>query len=122
LSQEDVWGLVDEEVDVLGHEDVGIDSGLVTGSDLFEDLKAEVFGVGVGEVGETVETTEGDEVEGLGLLESFEAVGHEFRLVEGWGRPTHRMRQRRDEWGHGCSVLGECNPPIGHVSVNTSLL
>ena len=70
LVEGDVWGLVDEEVDVLGHEDVDVDAGLVAGTGLFEDSFDDRFGLR-GEVGEPVEATEGDEVEGLGLLESF---------------------------------------------------
>lgn len=37
-----------------------------------------------GEVGETVVTTEGDEVEGFGLLVSLEAVGH-LGILDVWG-------------------------------------
>lgn len=62
-------GLVDEEMDVFGHEDVGVDAGLMTGASLFEDGFERGFGFGLFEVGETVEAAEGDEVERFGLLE-----------------------------------------------------
>ena len=70
LVEQDVRGLVDEEVNVLGHEDVGVDTGVVTGPGLFEEEFGEVLGGWVGEVGETVVTAEGEEVEGLGLVEA----------------------------------------------------
>jgi len=37
LGEQDGRRLVDEQVDVLGHEDVGVDAGLMTGTGLFED-------------------------------------------------------------------------------------
>ncbi len=76
LVEQDARGLVDEEVDVLGHEDVGVDTGVVTGSGLFEEEFGEVLVGCVGKVGETVVTTEGEEVEGFGLVEASQAVGH----------------------------------------------
>ena len=51
LVEQDVWGLVDEEVDVLGREHVGVDIGVVTGPGLFEEEFGEVLGGWVGEVG-----------------------------------------------------------------------
>ena len=51
LIEQDGRGLVDEEVDVLGHEDVGVDMGVVTGSGLFEEEFGEVLGGWIGEVG-----------------------------------------------------------------------
>lgn len=50
---------------MFGHEDVGVDAGLVTGASRFEGG----FGLGLLEVGETMEAAEGDEVERFGLLE-----------------------------------------------------
>jgi hypothetical protein len=77
LSEQDVRGLVDEQMDVFGHEDVGIDTGLVAEPGPFEDGLDDVLGFRAGEVRETVETAKGDEVEGLGLLVSLQTVGHE---------------------------------------------
>ena len=42
LVEQDARGLVEEEVDVLGHEDVRVDVGVVTGSGLFEEEFGEV--------------------------------------------------------------------------------
>ena len=65
-----------EEMDVLGHKDVGGYSEALLFAGLFEDLLDYVFCfVGV-EQGLTLVTTEGDEVELIGLLEAFEAGGH----------------------------------------------
>lgn len=59
LAKQDVRRLVDENVDVLGHENVRVDTGIVTCPSLFEQRFGEVFGFKVGEVGETVVTAEG---------------------------------------------------------------
>jgi len=56
---------------VLGHEDVGGDTEALLSSDLFEDGAESVFRVFRGEEGLTAVTTEGDEVEVFGLLETF---------------------------------------------------
>jgi hypothetical protein len=93
LAEEDGGWFVDEEVDVLGHQDVGVDSGLVTCSCLFEDEFDCGFGVGVFEVRETVVATEGDEVEGLGLLVPLQTVGHGVIVLGFWGGgETHSSR------------------------------
>ena len=92
LVEQDVRGLVDEEVNVLGHEDVGVDTGVVTGPGLFEEEFGEVLGGWVGEVGETVVTAEGEEVEGLGLVVSFQAVGHGEIVTRKFGVATHSSR------------------------------
>lgn len=101
LGEQDSGWLVDDEMDVLGHEDVGVDAGLMTGTGLLEVGLDEGFGLRCGEVGETVVTTEGDEVEGLGLLVSLEAVGHLGILgYPGWwecGSVPHSSRFFRDE-------------------------
>jgi hypothetical protein len=68
---EDRRRLVHEQVDVLGHDDIGVDTGLMTGTGLLQLLLDEGFRVGIGEEWETVETAEGDEVESFGLLISF---------------------------------------------------
>ena len=66
----------EEEVDVLGHEDVAVEVDAVGLAGLFEDLLDGVSGFGPGEVREAVVAAEGDEVEVAGLLEAYEAVGH----------------------------------------------
>jgi hypothetical protein len=83
LIEWDGFGFVDEEVDVLGHEDVGIDAGLVAGSGLFEDLFDCAPGFRGREVRLPVEATEGDEVESMGLLVSLETPGHGVMVCRG---------------------------------------
>ncbi len=56
---------------MLGHEDVGGDAKALLPSDLFEDGVESVFRVFRREEGLTAVTTEGDEVEVFGLLETF---------------------------------------------------
>jgi hypothetical protein len=70
-----------EEVNVLGHEDVGVDGEVVGVAGLFDDSFEDVFGVGVFEKGETVVATEGDEVELAGGLAAFEAQWHGWILA-----------------------------------------
>jgi hypothetical protein len=57
-------------MDVLGHEDVGGDAKALLPSDLFKYGVESVFRVFRGEEGLTAVTTEGDEVEVFGLLET----------------------------------------------------
>ncbi len=59
-------GFAEEEMDVLGHEDIGVEGEVVGAAGLLDDLFEDVFWFGGGEVGETLVTTEGDEV-GVGL-------------------------------------------------------
>jgi hypothetical protein len=53
----------EEEVDVFGHQDVGVEEEVVGAAGSFDDLFEDFFGFGGVEVGKTVVTTEGDEVE-----------------------------------------------------------
>ena len=69
-------GFVGEEMDVLGHEDVGGDVETLLFAGFFEDLLESVFRSGGLEEGLSVVTTEGDEVKLVGLLEAFEARWH----------------------------------------------
>jgi len=62
---------VGQEMDVLGHEDVGGYTEALLPSDLFEDGVERVFCVFRSEKGLTAVTAEGNEVEVLGLLETF---------------------------------------------------
>jgi hypothetical protein len=69
-------GFVGEEMDVLGHEDVGRDAELLLLTDLFENLLGDVFCGGSFEEGLSEVTTEGDEVEVPHLLVALEAGGY----------------------------------------------
>ncbi len=77
---------------MLGHEDVRVYMGVVTGSGLFENEFGEVLGGWVGEVGEPVVTAEGEEVEGFGLVEASQAVGHGEIVTREFGVATHSSR------------------------------
>lgn len=67
-SERDVEGLVDEEVDVLGHQDIGVDPRVMAGSGAFEDLLDGGHCGRVSEVGEAAVAAKGDEVLVSGLL------------------------------------------------------
>jgi hypothetical protein len=58
-----VFGFVEEEMDVFGHQDVGVEEEAVGVAGSFDDLFEDFFGFGGVEVGKSVVTTEGDEVE-----------------------------------------------------------
>ena len=58
-----VFGFAEEEMDVFGHQDVRIEEEVVGAAGSFDDLFEDFFRFGGFEVGETVVTTEGDEVE-----------------------------------------------------------
>ena len=64
-------GFAEEEVNVLWHEDVGVDSDFMRTAGSFDYLFQDVFGFGGFEVGETAVAAEGDEVELSCVLTSF---------------------------------------------------
>jgi hypothetical protein len=47
LVERDLWGFVDEDVDVLGHEDVSVDAGIMPSTGALEDGLDDEFGFGV---------------------------------------------------------------------------
>jgi len=57
------FGFAEEEVEVFGHQDVGVEEEVVGAACAFDDLFEDFFGFGGVEVGKAVVTTEGDEVE-----------------------------------------------------------
>jgi hypothetical protein len=64
----ELW-FAEEQMDVLWHEDVAVEEELVAATKGFEGVEKDCAGVVVVEVGETVVTTEGEEVEmALGLV------------------------------------------------------
>ena len=68
-----LFGFVDEEMDVFGHEDVAVHVEAVTRASTFEKFEEHCAGVVVVEEGKTLEATEGDEVvvsEGVEALQS----------------------------------------------------
>lgn len=67
-------------MDVLGHEDVGVDAESVRYAGLFEDVFEDLFGVVGGEVREAVVAAEGDEGDVSGFLVTLQALGHGGRL------------------------------------------
>jgi len=66
-------GFAEEEMDVLRHEDVGIEEEVVGLASAFDDLFEGAFGFGGCEVGKAAVTTEGDEVELACVLAAFKA-------------------------------------------------
>src|ERR1035437_3246573 len=76
LGHEDRWWLVDEQMDVLGHQDVGVDPRLMSCASQFQYGLNCVLGVRRIEKRETVKATESDEVESFRFLEPFQAVRH----------------------------------------------
>ena len=62
------FGFVGEEMDVLGHEDVGRNPEVLLLTSLFENLLNDVFCCFATEEGLALITTEGDEVELLGVV------------------------------------------------------
>jgi len=81
LGKDDRWWLVDEQMNVLGHQDVGVDSCLMSCTSLFQYGLEYVLGFRRIEKWETVKATEGDEVESFCLLEPFQIVRHGAIIV-----------------------------------------
>jgi hypothetical protein len=72
-GHEDRWRLVDEQMDVLGHEDVGVNPGLMSCARQFEHGLDGVLGTRRIEQRELVKATESDEVECFRFLEPLQA-------------------------------------------------
>src|ERR1035438_2816282 len=81
LGHEDRWWLVDEQMDVLGHQDVGVDPCLMSCASQFQYGLNCVLGVRCIEKRETVKATESDEVESFCFLEPFQTVRHGTIIV-----------------------------------------
>ena len=77
LAEQNFRRLVDQQMHVLGHENVGIDAGAVALAGLFEESFRDVLCHRCGKVGRPPETAEGDEMKGLGLLEPLQTGRHE---------------------------------------------
>ena len=76
LRHNDRRRLIHQQVDMLGHQDVGVDSSPMTCPNLLRNSFDRILGFRRFKERETVTATEGDEVKGLGFLEPFQTVGH----------------------------------------------
>jgi hypothetical protein len=100
LGHEDRWGLVDEQMDMLRHQNVGIDPRLMSRTSQFQYGLNCVLGVLRIKKRETVKATERDEVESFCFLEPFQTVRHGSIIVRPRsGLNTRSSRQNRDERG-----------------------
>lgn len=81
LRYEDERRLVDQQVDVFGHEHVGINPGLMTRAGLLQDGFYRFLGARRRQERKSVKATERDEVESLRLLEAFQTDGHAVIVV-----------------------------------------
>jgi hypothetical protein len=95
LGNEDQWWLVDEQMDVLGHQDVGVDPRLMPCTSQFQYGFNCVLGARRMEKRETVKATEGDEVESFCFLEPFQTVRHGFILIRLWSNLKTPARSSR---------------------------
>lgn len=87
-------GFGEQEVDVLGHEDVAEEVELVGESGALEDLFEDETGVVIIEERGALVTTEGDEVIVAAGLVALQMTGHEGIVVPGTLYPTHPRRTR----------------------------
>jgi hypothetical protein len=81
LGQEDRKWLVDEQMYVLGHQDVGIDPSLVSCTSQFQYGLNCLLGSRRIEERETAKATEGDEMESFRFLEPFQTVRHGIIII-----------------------------------------
>ena len=75
-SQWDGEGLIDSEMDMLGHDDVGVDSRSVTGPCFLKNFLYCCLRFIRQEIGQTVKTAKGDEMDIFSLMVTFETPGH----------------------------------------------
>jgi len=85
LGYEDRWRLVDQQVDMLRHQHVGVNPGLMPCPGLFKNGFDRIFGFGCLKEGKPVKPTEGDEVESFRFLEPFQTIRHAVLVICGWG-------------------------------------
>ena len=113
LGHEDRWWLVDEQMYVLGHQDVGVDPRLMSCTSQFQHGLNCVLGARRIEKRETVKATESDEVESVCFLEPFQTVRHGSIIVRPRsGLKTRSSRKNRDERGT-VPDTGMSGPPAG---------
>ena len=105
-----MFRLAEQEVNVFGHEDVAEDVEIVPQTELFESFEKDCAGAVVVEVGETLITTEGDEVVVAEAVIALEAARHVRMIRElcrvrngdlggfGWWVP-HSCAFFAHEWG-----------------------
>ncbi len=76
LSQQNLRRLVDQQVDMLRHQDISVHPGLVTRAGLLQNGFEGFLGFFHFKKRKTAVATEGDEVKCFGFLEPLQAVGH----------------------------------------------
>jgi hypothetical protein len=76
LGHEDRWWLVDEQMYVLGHQDVGVDPRLMSCTSRFQYGLNCLPGARRIEQRKTVKATESDEVKSFRFLEPFQTIRH----------------------------------------------
>lgn len=89
--------LGDEQMDVLGHDDVADDAEAVGDARLFEDAQDEVAPASGSQERTAMVTTAGDEVEMSVSVEALEIARHRGSLSR--GNRFHPDKQRRLVWG-----------------------
>jgi len=76
LGQEDRWRLIDEQMDVLWHQDVSVNPRLMPRASHFLYGLHDLLGLRHFKKRETVKTTEGDEVQRLRFLKPLQTARH----------------------------------------------
>jgi hypothetical protein len=76
LRQEQVRRLVDQQVNMFGHQHVSVNPGLMTCPGLFQKVFDRFFGPGSPKERKPVKAAERDEVKGFRTLEPLQAIGH----------------------------------------------
>ena len=110
------FGLGDEQVKVLGHEDVSVNHEAVLAAGLFEDFQEEVAAAGGVELGLAAVTTASDEMQVAGAIIADESLGHagkgkgsesslDVMGLQGDGDSTHTSQSARCV-GHPAITFG----------------
>jgi len=95
LGHEGHRRLVDEQMDVLGHQNVGVDPRLMACASQFQYGLECVHGARRIEQRETVKATESDEVKSFRFLEPLETVRH-GTIIARYGLPPNHPPAHRD--------------------------
>ena len=75
-----MFRFTDQQVDVLGHDDVSVNAQTEAATSAFQALHKQVVDLGTVEVRLPMATTEGEKVRLSGLVKTMETAWHEVRV------------------------------------------
>ena len=91
------FGLADQQMNVIGHDDISDDHEMVALADLLKNLEEQVATAGVSQLGLPMITAAGEEVQMIVSVVTLEACGHVFRVRRN-AEPRSRKARVKISW------------------------